>query len=531
MTGTGRPPATVALVACALVLAPTLAFRIGVDQGVFAYMGGALLEGAWPYLHTWESDFPGLIILQAVEILVLGKSIAAFRLFDLLFQLGNAFLIYRITSRIHDGAAGLVAAVLFCLIYQGYGPWNTAQREGFALLFVLMGFWMYFTAERRSALVTAAAIGLGLGIAAVIKPTLLALALFYAPLLTKLRSQRALTLVSAAGAGLVAPAAVIVAGYWAADGLVELYEACVAYQTIYTARLRGQDPLLVYWLQKLTRFGTNALLLPVAYLPFLFRTRWRRERIMLWLGYTGSLYAIFVQGTFAGYHYLPGLAIGAVLVGSLYSFAANSLLSSRDVSVAAWREPVQHVVAWVLLAGAALFYMRNAPFSRLMTLQFLKPPEANEFRNQTVFDFTESYDVAAYLRERTQPDERIQVWGYESLVYYLANRRAASRFQMTHPLVMRVPGKDLTPMQIRWRAEFLGDVTLRPPTYIAVVRQDNWWWAPEEQTSEQLLDDFPEWKRIIERDYTLEHTIGRFLIYRRTNAPGTPVLEQAGDAP
>ena len=155
---------------------------------------------------------------------------------------------------------------------------------------------------------------------------------------------------------------------------------------------------------------------------------------------------------------------------------------------------------------------------------------ANELRNETVFDFTESYEVAAYLRARTRPDERIQVWGYESLVYYLADRRAASRFQMTHPLVMRVPGEELTPMQLRWRAEFLEDVSLRPATYIVVVRQDNWWWAPEEQTSEQLLDDFPEWQRIIERDYEREHIIGRFLIYRRTTSLGTSEAEQAGDA-
>ena len=219
-------------------------------------------------------------------------------------------------------------------------------------------------------MVTAAAVGLGLGVAVVIKPTLLALALFYTPLLPKLRSQRAMTLVWVAGVGLVTPAAVIVAGYWAAGGLVELYEACVAYQSIYTARLRGQEPLLVYWLQKLTRFGPNAVLLPVAYLPFLFYGRGRRERVMLWLGYAGSLFAIFVQGTFAGYHYLPGLAIGAVLVGSLFSFATDRLLGGRDVSIAAWRQPAQHVAAWVLLAGAALFDMRNAPVSKLVTLQF-----------------------------------------------------------------------------------------------------------------------------------------------------------------
>jgi hypothetical protein len=159
--------------------------------------------------------------------------------------------------------------------------------------------------------------------------------------------------------------------------------------------------------------------------------------------------------------------------------------------------------------------MRRAPIDRLVTLRFLQPPAANEFHNPPVFDYTESYDAAAYLRAHTQPDDPIQVWGYESLVYYLADRTASSRFQMTHPLVMRVPGGELTPMQQRWRAEFLDAIATRPPAYVAVVRGDHWWWAPGEQSSEELLDDFPAWKAVIATHYGLERTIGRFLIYRR----------------
>jgi hypothetical protein len=55
---------------------------------------------------------------------------------------------------------------------------------------------------------------------------------------------------------------------------------------------------------------------------------------------------------------------------------------------------------------------------------------------------------------------------------------------------------------------------MRKPKYVAVVRDDNWWQSPGAQTSEQLLDDFPEWKAFIEDHYKLEHVIGRFLIYR-----------------
>src|SRR5215467_5207606 len=168
---------------CALLLGPTLAYRMGVDQGVFAYMGAELLEGRWPYLHTWESDFPGLMFLQAIEIFFFGKSIAMFRLFDFIFQLGNSYLIYHIASRVGSRAGAYLAAAIFCLIYQGYGPWNTAQREGFGVFFILLGFCLYLTAARRHAVVTAISIGLGFGIAVTIKPTLLALAMLYVPLL------------------------------------------------------------------------------------------------------------------------------------------------------------------------------------------------------------------------------------------------------------------------------------------------------------------------------------------------------------
>jgi hypothetical protein len=478
---------------------------MAVDHGVFAYMGDALLRGHWPYIATWEADYPGLVFLQAAEILVFGKSIVMFRLFDLLFQLGNAYFIFRIADKLSGRVAAIVAAVLYCLIYQGYGPWNTAQREGFAMLFVLSGFWLYLTADRRPAWITAMSIGLGMGFAVTIKPTILALVLFYLPIAGELRSRRAIALTTLAGACLLAPTLVVIAIYWSMGGLTQMYEALVSYQPIYTARLRGDEPLVWFWIHKLGRLGRNAVVLPIVYAPFLFFGTARRERLMVWLAFVGSVYSVFVQGTYAGYHYLPGMALGAILVGDIFTTVTAGLLSMR----------AQLAAAVIMLVAAVPVYLRTTAAKDLVTLQFLNPPRSLELRNKTVFDYTESYDVATYLREHTSPDQSVQVWGYESLVYYLADRPAASRFQMTHPLVMRVPGQDITPMQRRWRAEFVADIERRQPPYVAVVREDNWWWAPEEKTSEALLDDFPEWKAVISRDYALETTIGRFLIYRR----------------
>jgi hypothetical protein len=527
-TGGAEPPTAIVLAFCALALAPTLTYRMGTDQGVFAYMGAAILEGRWPYLHTWESDFPGLMWLQALEILLLGKSVAMFRLFDLIFQLGNAYLIFRIAARVAGGRlAGAVAAILFCLTYQGYGPWNTAQREGFGLFFVLGGFLLYFTAERRPAWLTAAGIGLGFGVAFTIKPTLLPLAAFYAPLALQLKSRQAWRVAVTAAFSAALPIVCIVLSYWVLGGLTQLYEACIAYQAIYTARLRGSDPLLIYWMHKIGRIGRNAVALSVLYPAFLLWGERRAERAMLLLAYLGSVYAVFVQGTFAGYHYIPGLAVGSILIGHVFSQVTGLVFGRRELSLGRRRISLQGAVTYVVLLAAFPLYLRWPTVETLLTRRFLNPPETGAFKNATVFDFTEDFDVAAYLRLHTRPQDPIQVWGYESLVYYLADRYASSRFQMTHPLVMHAPGATLTPMQLRWRADFLRDIDERPPVYVAVVRDDNWWWAPEEHTSEELLDDFPEWKRVLERDYHLEETIGRFLIYRRSVTDGRVTLVAA----
>jgi hypothetical protein len=237
---------------------------------------------------------------------------------------------------------------------------------------------------------------------------------------------------------------------------------------------------------------------------------------MLYCGYLGSVYSVLVQGTFAGYHYLPGLGVGAVLIGSAFSLGANTLLGQGRVRMGRHSVALSLLAAHATVMAAAMTYLRIDPVRKLVSGRFLQRPVADELRNATVFDFTESWDVAEYLQSRTRPEERIQVWGYEPLVYYLAERRAASRFQSTHPLVMRVPGAALSPMQERWRQEFLRNMTEQHPRYVVVLRDDNWWWAPGEQTSEQLLNDFPAWKRFIDDHYVLEHTIGRFRVYAAT---------------
>lgn len=511
-----------ALGSCALLLTPTLGYVMGLDQGVFAYLGAELLGGHWPYLETWDHAFPGLAFLQALEILLLGKSIAAFRLFDFAWQLANLALILAIGLRVSGRAGAWLGAAAYALIYQGYGPWNTAQRESFGLLFLLLGFWLWCVAGRRRPLATALGVGVALGAAVTIKPTLAAFALAYLPLLRRPDRAR-LRLATAAVLGALAPLAVFVGLYALRGGLVDLYQACIAYQTqVYSERLSGGDALLAQGLERLGSLGPLPAGLALVYPPLLCFGSARRERLMLYLGYLGCVAAVVIQGTFAGYHFLPGLGVGAVLLGSAFSQTAGRALAGRRVGPRRLRVEAPLALAAALVLAAVPVYVDFASVRRVASLEFLGDPAPDALVVGTVFDFSEDVALARYLQQRTSPGDRIQVWGHESLVYYLAERSAASRFQTSNPLVTRPSDGLLTPMQQRWRLEFLRDVRLRMPRFVVVTTRDRWWWAPGELSSEELLDDFPAWKRLIEHNYISETHVGRFHVHRRREPLASP---------
>ena len=312
------------------------------------------------------------------------------------------------------------------------------------------------------------------------------------------------------------PAALTLALDARLGGLDELWEACVSYQPIYGSVLSHGEPFLLDWFHRLRSLGTNsAAMACLGPALWLLGPRDRRALEMLTFGYFGCVFAVLVQGTFAGYHYLPGLGLGAILLGVAFARALAWLEPRVARASPRLRLPKPWLVALAVIALAVPVYVRVEPLRRLMSGSFLRPPTPAEYSNLPFFDFTESWRAADYIRARTTRADAIQIWGYESLTYFLADRRAASRFQTTTPLVLRSGGGALHPIQRRWRIEFIERVSSAAPPFVLVVRDGGWWWAPGKRGSDELLDDFPEFRRLLGESYERDVEIGRFVIYRR----------------
>ena len=98
------------------------------------------------------------------------------------------------------------------------------------------------------------------------------------------------------------------------------------------------------------------------------------------------------------------------------------------------------------------------------------------------------YQAANYLRQRTDPDERIFIWGTEPSIYPLANRLPLGRYTTSYHII------DFNGYQ-----ETIDQINDNPPRFIVV--------SPEEKRP------FPKLFGLIQKKYILAKTIDNLQIY------------------
>ena len=82
-------PALILGLSC-LVLAPTVLYPWGRDQGMFAYAGHLVRGGAVPFRDFWDTKPPAIYYVYALAEAVFGYTMRAVRLLDLgYFRVGS----------------------------------------------------------------------------------------------------------------------------------------------------------------------------------------------------------------------------------------------------------------------------------------------------------------------------------------------------------------------------------------------------------------------------------------------------------
>ncbi len=287
--------------------------------------------------------------------------------------------------------------------------------------------------------------------------------------------------------------------------LLSVFLAAVGITILYWPRWRG---LLVH----AAGIAVPAIAVLV-YQPWTGRSRiWRTVLLIAAAGLVGMM----LQGRFFSYHSYPLLACCAVLVGSEFGRALDSLHSDRRWA----RIFVIICLAGVMQLGVGKWWLKMSKYSN--GLNALAGVSLDEHYERTLADFTPPYrdKVAAARRVQklTESDEKIAVLMYDPWVYQLADRLPV------HYMTFLNPGGYPTHRSSNVLAKELLDTVVadKPKVVLAKVPADQDLSVSRDELEAavfaQLEDFFEGWTGPIRSCYHLAEVTGRIALLQPNHA-------------
>jgi 4-amino-4-deoxy-L-arabinose transferase-like glycosyltransferase len=523
-----------------VIALPVLTYPMGRDQGMYANIARAILNGGLPYKDAWDIKPPAIYYLYALDIAAFGRGSAALRAIDLVSVPFTLIGLYWLGKRLINRRAAVLAIVLFTVFYFTETFATLTQSDSVATLPMTLAVVCVVQtgdsprASRRALLWSA---GAGALCAATLWFKQYYALFVIVVVIYHIRVRRGIPYKEALAFALGGlPVGVIPLVYFASNGVLQEMLYVAQGTAAYNAQAFASVPdfiaqmsnyvLFRWWqwgsliaLAALRPFlrGTNNQLSAISYqlsatsphnsvlspdlsvLPSSLITH--NSLLLFWL--LAGLGFVIIQAKGFDTHWMPMLPPLALI-------AADSL--DRLLQIIAARLPARAtaplhaaaalVVIAILLRGMwlpALPYLLGRETLHDYYLNF----QANDLKP------AESLEVIDYLRQHEPPGDTLFIWGFRPEVYYLADLKPATRFLAHFPLVS--PG-----YPPEWKKEAVDTLWAALPPYVLVLQADYMPWVTgSHEDSHQLLVEYTDLSNWLAYNYVRDSKIGNFLIWRR----------------
>lgn len=435
--------AALAWLVVGLSLLQILLFGFGREHAAHALVGEAILRGDMPYRDVWDPSAPGIFLLHAAVQALLGKSMLALRLVEVLGLLGLVFGCRSLGASVFGSpTAGLVGGALAALVHAQLEFVHTGQPESFAGFFTVGALAVTLRFD-RSVHRQAVLLGSLLGGVLSFKPSLAAIGVVcVAHLVRRLQITRgaaaavAPALLTALSA--FVPALVCFLWFHRRGASAELWWTLTELATTRAevAAAGRSAPALFYTASAEALVGASSLIAVGLLAALLQRPGAAREREALFLVFGAlslQLATIALEATFTPHHFGATLPLLAFVAGlgwyklwrrllpsgpsGLLALAAFTLVvgsmrePTRDLADGFWRRSAVRL-GYLLRAGTAT--TREALDARLS--------------RHGDYDLAAVRRLAEHLSHELSPGDTLHVTFDEPLLYWLSSARPATPF-------------------------------------------------------------------------------------------------------
>lgn len=457
------------------------------DEGEYAYFGQLLLQGVPPYAAAYNFKLPGIYAVYAVIIAALGQTPTAVHV-GLLLANGLAIgLMFLVGRRLIGSLGGVVAAAAYATLTLSPRLLSSAAyAEHFVVLPVLLG---VLTLARAGARPRAAALfgaGVLFGAAFIVKQSGGVFALF--GLVCALNgapggARRRLASGAALVAGAAAPYAALCLLLLLAGTFGSFWFWTFTYAYHYGTGESLRQGATNLW----TALG---LILPTCYLAVALsalglsavvwdpvtRSRFKPIGLLLLCGVVATSAGLY----FRHQYFILLLPAVALLAG----FAVDAV-TRRPALVAA---PALRAAVAIVLTAVPLLHLVYLERGILFVGTTRQVGRALYGMNP----FPEAIEIGKYLKERTAAHDRIAVVGSEPEIYFYAQRRGATGYVYTYPMM------DPQPYAVSMQREMIREIEASDPRFVVFVRF--WYsWLPRPESDQTIFRWFEDYQQRFDR--------------------------------
>ena len=521
------------LIVIALMSVQLLLFEHGRDHGVFDTVATMMAAGGTLYKDVWDLKPPNIYIVFYLAETLFGDNTTAIRILELIFLLSLYVPFSRVTRKtIGADWPALVALALLLTVHVVMRFWNTAQAELFGG--VVAAWAIAFTPFDADALFHPRLswrfllrifwVSIGFTVAAFFKPPLGG-AIIPAWLLVIYRYAKSVSAQSHVSNAKIALSMVTISlvflcGVVLVTGVTVLslilsdaWTACLDIFTNFVPHYTGIDFSVeklpdLFWVQAPRAFPGHATpVICVGCILLICLNDWRRKQngfLILMLSATAlQLLGIALQAKFFPYHYSGVLILGS-LMATMGFFLLLTHSSQKMLTISiftllvffpAWPDAMERMIRRYTI-------LTSGENSATVSHELHNVPMAVE-------NSVANHAVGEWIENNTAPEDRIYVWGFEAVIYDIANRLPASRY------IYNVPQRAEWSMA-RARAELMVELKKNEPAVIVVARNDVFFKSTQNNLdSAAVLTGFTELRAFMLEKYVRVSASEDYLIYQR----------------
>jgi hypothetical protein len=450
------------------------------DTQVMHYIVLLLDHGKIPYRDIYDINMPGAYLTERWAIALFGPGDLGWRLYEytLLATMTGAMIVIALPW---DWLAGLFAGVLFIVQLGSLGPYQAVERDEVMTVLLFVAYALLFTAVRRRLPWLGMGFGLAIGMAILIKPTVLPLAfclLLFLWIALRHRAIRAGQYLAWALAGLgtaglillafLLPGNAFGAFFFILHKLVPYYSSLAHPSLLVLLRRSLPAAFVVYMpLTLILAFTSDA------------RANWE-----MWAVRTGFVFgglSYFIQGKGYDYHRIAFLCFGLLWIG----IEASAALRDRG-----WRRAMG-----VTVLGFGVFFM--VPFEALKI-------KAHHDVNEAAFVLQGDLQQLGGARLQNKVQCFDLVGGCLSALYRMGLVQSTG---FTGDL--QFFGPDDGSVVPYYRNILMQDLHRDPPDVIILSNE----WYQESGYSFAKLNTWPAFRDYLNANYRLEAEQGPFNLY------------------